>query len=131
MVKLAVSGVVSFSDAPLKLALWMGFLTSMAALGYGLFVIGSALAGGHGLVAGWASTMVVVSFLCGLNMMLTGVVGLYVGRIHAEVKGRPLYVVNEDAVRAVTADLQADGPPEGLPEALIEERQRLARYAAG
>jgi glycosyltransferase involved in cell wall biosynthesis len=129
MVKLAVSGVVSFSDAPLKLALWAGFATSMAALTYGLFVIGSALAGGHGLVAGWASTIVVVSFLCGLNMMLTGVVGLYVGRIHAEVKGRPLYVVNEDAPRAAAP--MAEGLPEGgLPEALIEERKRIARFAA-
>ena len=128
MVRLAVSGVVSFSDAPLKLALWAGFLTSMAALAYGLFVIGSALAGGHGLVAGWASTIVVVSFLCGLNMMLTGVVGLYVGRIHAEVKGRPLYVVNQDAPSVAVV---AETTPEGLPEALIEERKRIARYAAG
>jgi len=127
MVKLAVSGVVSFSDAPLKLALWMGFAVSAAALLYGLYVAVSALAGGHGLVAGWASTMVVIAFLSGLNMMLTGVVGLYVGRIHAEVKGRPLYVVNEPTAQIAVADLS----PAGLPEALAEERSRLARFAAG
>jgi polyisoprenyl-phosphate glycosyltransferase len=132
MVKLAVSGVVSFSDAPLKLALWMGFGVSTAALLYGLYVIASALAGGHGLVAGWASTIVVVSFLCGLNMMLTGVVGLYVGRIHAEVKGRPLYVVNEPAVPAAAVQIAgSDLPSAGLSEALAEERSRLARFAAG
>ena len=132
MVKLAVSGVVSFSDAPLKLALWMGFTVSMAALLYGLYVIVSALAGGHGLVEGWASTMVVISFLCGLNMMLTGVVGLYVGRIHAEVKGRPLYVVNEPSIPEPVAQIiGADLAPAGLSEALAEERSRLARFAAG
>jgi hypothetical protein len=46
-------------------------------------------------VRGWTSTVVIVSFLCGLNMLLTGMVGLYVGRIHAEVKRRPLYVVSK------------------------------------
>jgi dolichol-phosphate mannosyltransferase len=38
---------------------------------------------------------VVVSFLCGVNMLMTGIVGLYIGRIHAEVKRRPLYVVDK------------------------------------
>jgi len=132
MVKLAVSGVVSFSDAPLKLALWLGFTVSTAALLYGLYVVISALAGGHGLVAGWASTMVVIAFLSGLNMMLTGVVGLYVGRIHAEVKGRPLYVVNEPPIQEAVAQIApADLPAPGLSEALAEERSRLARFAAG
>jgi dolichol-phosphate mannosyltransferase len=127
MIRLAVSGVVSFSDAPLRLALWMGFTVSAAALLYGLYVIASALAGGHGLVAGWASTMVVIAFLSGLNMMLTGVIGLYVGRIHAEVKGRPLYVVNEPETHPAAVELA----PAGLSEALAEERSRLARFAAG
>ena len=132
MVRLAVSGVVSFSDAPLKLALWMGFGVSAAALLYGLYVVVTALTGGHGLVAGWASTIVVVSFLCGLNMMLTGVVGLYVGRIHAEVKGRPLYVVNEPAIPEAAVQIAGSGlPAPGLSEALAEERNRLARFAAG
>ena len=45
------------------------------------------------LVAGWSSTIIIVSLLCGINMLMTGIVGLYVGRIHAEVKRRPLYVV--------------------------------------
>jgi dolichol-phosphate mannosyltransferase len=132
MIKLAVSGVVSFSDAPLKLALWIGFTVSAAALLYGLYVIVSALMGGHGLVAGWASTMVVIAFLSGLNMMLTGVVGLYVGRIHAEVKGRPLYVVNEPSTQDSAVQIAgADLPAAGLSEALAEERSRLARFAAG
>jgi dolichol-phosphate mannosyltransferase len=47
------------------------------------------------LVAGWSSTIVIVSLLCGMNMLMTGIVGLYVGRIHAEVKRRPLYVVQK------------------------------------
>ena len=92
MVRLAVNGVIGFSDAPLRLAIWAGMSVSGLALLYGLYVIGLSLAGSH-LVTGWSSTIVIVSFLCGINMLMTGIMGLYVGRIHAEVKGRPLYVV--------------------------------------
>ncbi|MBV9556864.1 MAG: glycosyltransferase family 2 protein [Pseudolabrys sp.] len=92
MVRLAVNGVIGFSDAPLRLAIWAGMSVSGLALLYGLYVIGLSLAGSH-LVTGWSSTIVIVSFLFGVNMLMTGIMGLYVGRIHAEVKGRPLYVV--------------------------------------
>jgi polyisoprenyl-phosphate glycosyltransferase len=130
MLRLAVHGIVSFSDAPLRLALWLGLAVSTAALGYGLYVIAAALFGGRGLAPGWASTIVVVSFLCGLNMMLTGVVGLYVGRIHAEVKGRPLYVVDETTGFEAEAQSRAD-EPENAPGALADQRERIARFAAG
>jgi dolichol-phosphate mannosyltransferase len=93
MLRLAVNGVIGFSDAPLRLAIWAGMSVSALALLYGLYVIGLSLAGSSHLVTGWSSTIVIVSFLCGINMLMTGIVGLYVGRIHAEVKGRPLYVV--------------------------------------
>ena len=92
MARLAVNGVIGFSDAPLRLAIWAGMSVSGLALVYGLYVIGLSLVGSP-LVTGWSSTIVIVSFLCGVNMLMTGIVGLYVGRIHAEVKGRPLYVV--------------------------------------
>jgi dolichol-phosphate mannosyltransferase len=92
MLRLAVNGVIGFSDAPLRLAIWAGMSVSGLALLYGFYVIGLWVTGSH-LVTGWSSTIVIVSFLCGINMLMTGIMGLYVGRIHAEVKGRPLYVV--------------------------------------
>jgi polyisoprenyl-phosphate glycosyltransferase len=93
MMRLAVNGVIGFSDAPLRLAIWAGMSVSGLALFYGIYVIALSLAGASHLVTGWSSIIVIVSFLCGVNMLMTGIVGLYVGRIHAEVKGRPLYVV--------------------------------------
>jgi glycosyltransferase involved in cell wall biosynthesis len=93
MVRLAVNGVVSFSDAPLKLAIWAGAAVSALAAIYGAYAIFTGLFTDHA-VRGWTSTVVIVSFLCGLNMLLTGMVGLYVGRIYSEVKRRPLYVVS-------------------------------------
>jgi glycosyltransferase involved in cell wall biosynthesis len=94
MLRLAVTGTLSFSETPLRLAIWCGLAVSMLAMLYGFYVTGLWLANSH-LVKGWASTIVVVSFLCGLNMLMTGIMGLYVGRIHAEVKRRPLYVVSQ------------------------------------
>jgi polyisoprenyl-phosphate glycosyltransferase len=94
MARLAVSGFIGFSDAPLLLAVWVGAVVSGLGLAYGLFVVAIWAAGGH-LVPGWASIVVVVTVLCGMNMLLTGIVGLYVARIHAEVKRRPLYIVAE------------------------------------
>lgn len=94
MLRLAMHGVLGFSDAPLRLAIWLGLAVSGFACLYGLYVIWLRFTSAD-LVSGWASTVVVVSFLCGVNMLMTGIVGLYVGRIHAEVKRRPLYVVGK------------------------------------
>jgi len=64
---------------------------------YGAWVMLLWLSNDGHLVVGWSSTIVIVSLLCGINMLMTGIVGLYVGRIHAEVKRRPLYVVQKRA----------------------------------
>ncbi|HTO81639.1 MAG TPA: glycosyltransferase, partial [Methylomirabilota bacterium] len=85
-----------FSDVPLRLAIWLGLSVSVFAVLYGAFVIGQWFVD-RNLVTGWASTIVVISFLSGINLLMTGVMGLYVGRIHAEVKRRPLYVVETRA----------------------------------
>jgi dolichol-phosphate mannosyltransferase len=94
MLRLAMNGVIGFSDAPLRLAIWMGLAVSALAGLYGLYVIGLWFTRSD-LVEGWSSTVVVISFLCGMNMLMTGIIGLYIGRIHAEVKRRPLYIIGE------------------------------------
>jgi polyisoprenyl-phosphate glycosyltransferase len=96
MLRLAADGLIGFSEAPLRLALWAGFIVSTFACLYGLYAVCLWISGGH-MVEGWASTIVIVSFLSGINMMMTGIVGLYVGRIHSEVKQRPLYVIDHKA----------------------------------
>jgi polyisoprenyl-phosphate glycosyltransferase len=105
MVRLAVAGAISFSDVPLRLAIWLGLSVSVFAVLYGGFVIFQWFVD-RNLVTGWASTIVVISFLSGINLLMTGVMGLYVGRIHAEVKRRPLYVVDTRVGfdRAATAE---------------------------
>ncbi len=93
MIALAANGLLSFSDAPLRLALWAGSAVSALAFIYGLSVLARWAFGDPSLERGWSSTIVVIAALGGANMLMTGVIGLYVGRIYAEAKGRPLYVV--------------------------------------
>ena len=104
MLRLAASGVVSFSDAPLRAALWLGVAVCSVAAAYALLVVSMWLAGAN-LARGWSSIIVVTTFLGGANMLMTGVLGVYIGRIHAEVKRRPLYFVE----RAVGFETQATG----------------------
>jgi dolichol-phosphate mannosyltransferase len=93
MIGLAANGIISFSDAPLRLALWAGAAVSALAFVYGLSVIGRWMFGDPSLERGWSSTIVAIAALGGANMLMTGIIGLYVGRIYAEAKGRPLYIV--------------------------------------
>jgi len=115
MIRLAAHGALSFSDTPLRVAIWAGLAVSGMALLYGLYVIGLWITASH-LVAGWSSTVVIVSFLCGMNMLMTGIMGLYVGRIHAEVKRRPLYVVGTRVgfERTTVAPVATDDRPGSL-----------------
>jgi dolichol-phosphate mannosyltransferase len=92
--RLALDGIISFSDAPLRLALYCGFFFSLLAFVVGIGAVVAKLAGAF-TVPGWASILVVVSFLGGIQLILMGMMGLYIGRIYDEVKSRPLYVVRE------------------------------------
>jgi polyisoprenyl-phosphate glycosyltransferase len=92
--RLAVDGIVSFSNAPLRLALVWGFVFSALSFVVGIAAIVAKLAGAF-VVPGWASIVVVVSFLGGIQLTLMGMMGLYIGRIYEEVKARPLYIVRE------------------------------------
>lgn len=114
MFRLAFDGIVGFSDVPLRAALWMGATVSAGALLYGTYILMLALFGSTALATGWASTIVILSLIGGINLIMTGVVGLYVGRIHNEVKQRPLYVVGR-AVGFGAAHPLASGCPALTP----------------
>jgi glycosyltransferase involved in cell wall biosynthesis len=95
MMRFATDGVVSFSTLPLRLATWVGFAASgIAILGILITVI-ERLLGVEGLVRGWASLLVAILFLGGVQLICMGIIGEYVGRIYGESKRRPLYVVKE------------------------------------
>ena len=94
MLRLAADGLVAFSDAPLRAALWAGTAVCAMAGAYAVWVVVMWASGAH-LARGWSSIIVVMTLLGGANMLMTGVLGVYIGRIHGEVKRRPLYVVEK------------------------------------
>jgi glycosyltransferase involved in cell wall biosynthesis len=95
MVRFAADGIVSFSILPLRLATWVGFAASgIAILGILITVI-ERLMGVEGLVKGWASVLVAILFIGGVQLICLGIIGEYIGRIYGESKRRPLYVVRE------------------------------------
>ena len=91
---LAIDGITSASTAPLRIWSYLGGIVALGALGYALFIIVRTLTTGIE-VPGYASLMVAILFLGGLQLLSLGILGEYVGRILTETKARPLYVIRE------------------------------------
>ncbi len=91
MFKFALDGITSFSNLPLKLASWLGYLASFLAFIYLLSVFVQRALGYT--VEGWATIMVAMLFLGGVQLICIGIIGEYIGRIFNEIKARPMYVV--------------------------------------
>jgi glycosyltransferase involved in cell wall biosynthesis len=95
MIKLAADGLFSFSRKPLRLVVRMGLLSVLVALALAVWAIATKLAGVGETIPGWASTVTIVLFLGGVQLLSTGVLGEYIGSIFDESKRRPAYVVAE------------------------------------
>ena len=91
---LAVDGITSFSVAPLRVASVLGIFISSIAFLYLLFVVGKTLLFGDP-VAGYPSMISIILFMGGIQLVVLGIIGEYVGRIFYEAKGRPDYLVSE------------------------------------
>jgi dolichol-phosphate mannosyltransferase len=97
MLRFAMDGITSFSDIPLRFASYLGFTVSAIAFVYALMIVGFKLfrVNPPAYTPGWASTIVAVLFLGGVQLMSLGILGEYLGRVYDEVKGRPLYLISE------------------------------------
>ena len=93
MLKLASNGILSFSTQPLRLVMQVGMLAVLVSLALLIYAI-VAKATGHA-DTGWASLMVTVTFLGGVQLISVGVLGQYLARMFEESKNRPLYVISE------------------------------------
>ena len=94
MISFAIDGILGFSVTPLRFILGLGFVISLLSLVWGLVAIivkltGSVPPGGQG----WASLTVLVTFLAGIQLIVLGMMGLYVARAYEQGKNRPLYLV--------------------------------------
>lgn len=92
LVGLALSGYLGFSAMPLRMATWFGFLSAAVGFVTAFWVLLTHLLN-IPAPRGWASTLSVMLFLGGVQMLLMGVIGEYLSRVYDEVRGRPLYVI--------------------------------------
>jgi glycosyltransferase involved in cell wall biosynthesis len=94
LVGLAIDGITSFTTSPLRIATISGSLIALFGFVYMAFLIIRTLFRGIDL-DGYASTMSVILFLGGIQLLSIGIVGEYVGRIFTESKNRPVYLIEE------------------------------------
>lgn len=115
MLRFAIDGITSFSTVPLRMAIWFGLLAGLTAMGGGVWALWQKLFG-TGVVKGWTTIMILVGLGSSAQLLMTGILGEYVGRIYEEVKRRPLYVVDREInlpALAATRDRKAAVPGEG------------------
>ena len=91
---LAIDGITSFTTAPLRIATITGLLISAISFLYIIYLLVRPLFG-VSTGAGYSSTLAVILFMGGVQMLFLGIIGEYIGRIFNETKNRPLYLVNE------------------------------------
>jgi hypothetical protein len=115
---LALSGYIGFSAAPLRLATWLGLASALTGFLVALWAIYTKLAGIYS-PRGWVSTIAIIMFIGGAQLLMLGVIGEYLSRVYDEVRRRPLYIVRS----RVGADDRAGGSE--LTDGVSASRARL------
>lgn len=117
---LAFTGILAFSIAPLRALTVTGFILSMVALGYGVWVTGEYFIAGIA-VPGYATIVVGMMFFSGIQLLSIGILAEYVGRIYEEVKQRPNYLVSQRLGQGLPLQLahslQASNASQPVPSA--------------
>ncbi|HYK38280.1 glycosyltransferase family 2 protein, partial [Alloacidobacterium sp.] len=94
MLGLAIEGVTSFSEVPLKLITVLGILISLVSFGLALWALGVRILN-PAAVPGWASIVIPLYFLGGIQLLCMGVIGIYLAKVYSEAKGRPRFIVEK------------------------------------
>ena len=93
-IKLASDIILSFSERPLKFAAGLGLMMSTMSILLALWIVYGTFKWGYS-VTGWSSVIVAILFSSGIILTILGIIGIYIGRIFQEVKGRPLFIISE------------------------------------
>ena len=96
MICFGLDGLLSSSSFPLSLAAYVGFVSALIGLGLALWVVYVKVFIPEQTVWGWASTMIAILFLGGVQLICIGILGLYISRIYSESRNRPHYIIQEE-----------------------------------
>lgn len=113
MIKLALQAITSFSTVPLQMITLIGFLVFAGAMGVAAWVLWGSLFTDD-VVPGWASTVLPIMVLGGIQILSIGVIGAYLGKLYSEVKSRPRYVIDK-----VTQPARAPAPRRPDPQSHV------------
>ena len=102
----SLDGIVAFSNAPLYMASIAGVFSFIVAIIAMLFIIIRRLVFGDP-VAGWASTVVIILFIGGIQLLSIGILGLYLSKLYLEAKDRPIYLIGESNIEKSTEKIKA------------------------
>ena len=97
MISLALNGITSFGVAPLRFVSVLGFLCFFLSALMSVYVLFTYL--NNKSVPGWASTLIPIYFLGGLQLLGLGIIGEYAGKIYIETKNRPHYIIEDIRTR--------------------------------
>lgn len=98
MLQLAIDAITSFSILPLRFATIIGLVISLFSGLYALYAVMVFILNRPSVIIGWPSVIISVLFIGGLQLMMLGIIGEYIGKIFLETKKRPLYVVKEKSL---------------------------------
>jgi glycosyltransferase involved in cell wall biosynthesis len=101
--KYAVDGITNFSQAPLSMASWFGIFITVVAFLFEIIIVLRRLIFGDPVV-GWASTICIILFIGGIQLLCLGIMGQYIAKTYIEIKKRPHYIVestNSEDVRKI------------------------------
>lgn len=118
MLHLAIDAITGFSTAPLRLATWLGLTTCVLAISLLVYTIAQWSIGK--VLPGWASVMTAISFFTGVQLLVLGILGEYIGRLVHEVQARPLFLID----RVTTADREFQ-PPVNFARLSARQRKSL------
>lgn len=93
MMELALKGITSFSTKPLSIAIYIGFISSFISFLYLPYALISYYSG-H-VISGWTSVIVTIAFFGGIQLMILGIIGIYLGKLFMQSKNRPHYIISE------------------------------------
>jgi dolichol-phosphate mannosyltransferase len=96
MMELALKGITSFSTKPLSIAIYIGFISSFISILYLPYALFSFYSG-H-VISGWTSVIVTIAFFGGIQLMILGIIGIYLGKLFMQSKNRPHYIISESNI---------------------------------
>ena len=133
MLRFAITGILSFSTAPLRIATWAGFGAAAIALFGMVYAIAAKLLFDN-TVPGWAAIFTAVMFVAGVQLICIGISGEYLARVYMQLKSRPLYVVSEETgfpTGAPDRPLNRDHPEIAVQTLDFEGRAAVLRSGIG